>query len=220
MTARAALWGLCTWKKKQHFHQFYILTCIHFVSDDSSWPWLHLRGRGDTVGEVSVTIKQWMPADSDGLWSDTGQFESHKFLWKKKNKSNLPFYSMQHEREFLSKYPGGGWRTPPFCDRKLSLRSPAGLSNIVEPFLTSGDLSQRTRVTPNVSFSQPILAWAALTSWFFFCRAWWVCTSHISFSPKRRLSALDCPRFHQMVGVSCNIEHTTLEGRQVVRLYR
>lgn len=112
MTVRAALWGMCTWKKKLHFHRFYILTCIH-VFDDSSRPWLHLRGRGDPVGEVSVTIKQWTPADSGSLWSDTGQFESHKFLRKKKKKSNVPFYSMQHERELLSKYPGGGWRCPP-----------------------------------------------------------------------------------------------------------
>ena len=102
MTARAALWGLCTWKKKQHFHQFYILTCIHFVSDDSSWPWLHLRGRGDTVGEVSVTIKQWMPADSDGLWSDTGQFESHKFLWKKKKKNQICHFTPCSMRESFS----------------------------------------------------------------------------------------------------------------------
>lgn len=63
-------------KKKQHFHQFFFSPVSILFFDDSSWPWQHLCGRRGAVGEVSVRIKQWMPADPDCVWANTGQFDS------------------------------------------------------------------------------------------------------------------------------------------------
>lgn len=64
----------------------HLLSILFF--DDSSWPWLHLCGRRGTVGEVSVTITQWMSANSDHAWAYTGQYDTYILKKKRKRKTH------------------------------------------------------------------------------------------------------------------------------------
>lgn len=130
--------------------------------DDSSWPWLHSCGRRGTVEEVSVTIEQWMPADSDRVWADAGQLDSRKFLREKKTQHFTPhncsahyccpsICSMRHRGCLLYKYLAVVGGCPPPVDKNC-LHDLLLVSNIVKPFLTLGSHPHRTRAAPNVSF--------------------------------------------------------------------
>lgn len=88
---------------------------------------------GGEAQEVSVRIKQWMPADPDCVWVDTEQFGSHKLVREIKTTILNPYtvvdahifdilqraVTMWYETQwFPSKYHGGWWM-PSCCDKRL-----------------------------------------------------------------------------------------------------